>query len=160
MLQSSNQAIVSCNKPSDPVLPIDSKIQGVIEQLTLLDVCSQEFGFEPSDCNVEAETEEFSDDDEGDDVLPPPKPYYDRKSALLPSQGLLPRSSSSQSLRNKAREFLQSKCMTQSMPNLQSSRSQHNRVIGNSLESRSSSSPCARSGSNRIAEFDVLMEDL
>ena len=153
----------SCRDYSCTVVPTDLKIRKIIDGLASIDPPDCELIAEP-DYNVDTQVDdsigaESTDDDESEDVLPPPKPFYDRKAAQQPPQGLLPRSSSSPSLRYKAREFLQSKCMTQSMPTLQHGRSQHNRVIGSSLES-SSSSRNGQVGLNRVAEFDVLLGDL
>ena len=152
----------SCRDSSCMIAPTDSEIRKIIDALAFIDPPDCESIAEPSDNNIADDDSigtESTDDDESEDVLPPPKPFYDRKAAQQPPQGLLSRSSSSQSLRNKAREFLQSKCMTQSMPTLQHGRSQHNRVIGSSLES-SSSSRNGQVGLNRVAEFDVLLGDL
>ena len=94
--------------------------------------------------------------------LPPPKPYYKRLSHSQTSdkhknQRSLVRAHSSENLIKEAPCMLRSKAMTQSMPNLQSSRSHYNRVIGNSLNSSSST---LDSTWDRKAEFEELLDNL
>ena len=96
--------------------------------------------------------------------LPHPKPYFDRaanqnKSSIQPTTLTRARSSSP----NRAKNIWSTKNMSTSLPNLLSSRSTHNRGLGQLLQS----DHLVRDGSqvmstkhSRIEEFDELLENL
>jgi hypothetical protein len=162
----------SCSKNRDSMRPIDTQIQGIIDRLASLDRPVQKFDFEPLQCNMDtvAEVDDESDTTDAagcDDVFPPPKPYYDRHAAMQPTQRSLTRSQSfenlkksPENLKNKAKDFLKSKTMTQSMPNLSGGRSEYNRRVGNSLTQSTSDLPGGSRWQHRAAEFDQLLQDL
>ena len=116
--------------------------------------CSIESSHDRLDTVIKGSTEiDCIDDIDSEDVLPPPKPYYIRKSATQTSQS---RCSSSASVQYMVKMFRRSKAITQSIPNLHIGRTQYNRRIGNTLElSRSQ-----YSGQNRAIEFDAFLENL
>jgi hypothetical protein len=102
--------------------------------------------------------------------MPPPVPCFDRharaqRPAPMLMQGNLSRVKSASHLCGAPASItlLQRKGMTQSMPNLHSSRSMYNRGIGYSM--LSSATECGgQSGKHamraRVEEFDALLEDL
>jgi hypothetical protein len=101
--------------------------------------------------------------------LPPPLPFFDRRSSAPPSllrmDGILSRGRShspDRTVGRPGREILRSMNMTQSMPSLQCSRSLHNRGVGCSL---SKSSECGGGMVKhllhaRVQEFEQLLDDL
>jgi hypothetical protein len=99
--------------------------------------------------------------------LPPPQPFFDRRSSLssvLHLDGVLSRgrSHSPDQAASGRREVLRSVNMTQSMPSQLSSRTLHNRCVGFSL---SSSMECRGvQGKNlrqaRVQEFEQLLDEL
>ena len=123
----------------------------------------------------ESTTEAYdSSDNSEESILPPPMPFFDRRTNATASaptlmQGVLSRARSSSPNREDAcgaprgQEVLQARTMTKSMPNLHSSRSTYNRGIGCSVLANT-----AECGGNRgkqllrsrIEEFDALLEDL
>jgi hypothetical protein len=157
------------SKPTRLAIPIHTQFADMISSWTSLDLEEkEEFEFEDpcsdtsSNCsgrNVESK-------------LPPPMPCFDRhtrKSAPSPSliQGVISRASSSPITQKcgipTGNELFQTRGMTQSMPNLHSSRSLYNRGIGYSL--LSSASECGekegrRARRARVQEFEALLGDL
>ena len=153
------------SKPCDSETLRHGKIQGILDRLASLDSSFQVFGVETSDYNVDmiqvSDGFDCVDKENRLDMLPSPMPYYDRNAARQPSQGSPTRSSSPASVRfNNARDCLNSKGMTQSMPNFESGRLHYNRRIGCSLALIAAQSRSRDTAHNRAAEFDVLLADL
>ncbi len=138
----------------------------------LLDVTPpEEMEVEGPYCNSNAETDN-SDENGEETFLPPPMPYFDRRtnataSAPMLMQDTLSRARSSYSPESdttpRGREILQARTMTKSMPNMHTSRSAHNRGIGYSVLSKTAE--CGGNRGNqvlrsRIEEFDALLENL
>ena len=98
--------------------------------------------------------------------LPPPKPYFDRdarqnKPFVQPIT--LARARSSSPLRNRAKDFWNSRNMSNSLPTLLSSRSIHNRSLGQLLNADNAGyegSEVKPTRCSRIEEFDALLESL
>ena len=92
-------------------------------------------------------------------AMPPPRPYYHRHvESSAPAKLGLTRAISDQNLRRAARakEFLRSPHMQQSLPNLYNSRMEYNRRIGSTEEFRQTKQDLA----SRVDEFEALMADL
>ena len=95
-----------------------------------------------------------TDSDESN--MPPPLPYYDRK---IQHDQLKSLGRAKSCCEFRAKEFLVSKRLQQSMPNIQTPRSQHNRRIGATQEFRAHEHEKLRLPS-RIREFEALLADL
>jgi hypothetical protein len=103
-----------------------------------------------------------------DSHMPPPKPCFVKNAQPQSSPGLLTNLVRSQSLSPRsrgqtARSFVVSRNMSQSMPNLQSTRSTHNRSMGltSLLEpSKLVVSEQKAKLQSRMEEFESLLEDL
>ncbi len=147
---------------------IHNQLADVISCWASLDLeVTEEFEFEDP-CS------DSSSDDCGRNVesrLPPPMPYFDRHARtpappLLLNQGVFSRVNSSPTTMFVAvagNDLLQKKGMTQSMPNLHSSRSLYNRGIGYTV--LSSATECGHEQGKhamhaRVREFEALLEDL
>ncbi len=122
---------------------------------------------EMEDPSCDGTTEAYDIGEESN--LPPPLPYFDRRthatsSAPMIMQTAISRVSSSPSNEGKrGRDILQSRAMAMSMPNLHSRRSTYNRGIGYSV--LSNAAECGdkqgkRDLRARIEEFESLLEDL
>ena len=107
-------------------------------------------------CDLEFESEMDSCEEA---AMPPPRPYYHRhvESSAQAKLGLT-RATSDQNLRRAARakEFLRSPHIQQSLPNLYNSRLEYNRRIGSTEEFRQTKQDLA----SRIDEFEALLADL
>ena len=91
--------------------------------------------------------------------MPPPQPYYHRHvESSAPARLGLTRATSDQNLRRTARakEFLRSPHMQQSLPNLCNSRLEYNRRIGSTEDFRQTKHDLT----SRIDEFEALLADL
>ena len=108
-----------------------------------------------------------------EDHMPPPKPYRGQAESFVNStdglrcsQKILPRPHSLSDLHKQeqpGKVFLNTRAMTQSLPNIHSSRSVHNRILGHVLLAKpSESGNAAKSQSRRarVEEFDMLLQDL
>ena len=94
-----------------------------------------------------------------DTAMPPPQPYYHRHvESSAPARLGLTRATSDQNLRRTARakEFLRSPHMQQSLPNLCNSRLEYNRRIGSTEDFRQTKHDLT----SRIDEFEALLADL
>ena len=118
-----------------------------------------------SGLDLQSENEkEFEPTDSGAS-LPPPKPYFERLSRPNEPSTLfttLSRARSSSPSR-QGKDFLKSRNMTHSLPNLLSSRATHNRSVGQHLSADSVECASARvtpKRHSRVEEFDALLEDL
>ena len=151
-------------------MPFEDQLVGM---LTQLHVPTDELEWEGPCSDITTEDDKCEINEESD--LPPPIPFFDRRtnataSAPVLLQGLLSRARSSSPNRGacgaptrRGRDVFQTKAMTMSMPNLHNSRSTYNRGIGYSVLSN-----LAECGGNagkqvlrsRIEEFDTLLEDL
>ncbi len=150
--------------------PIEDKLVSTFTQLDVKLTDESDLEAPYSDST----TEIYDGGDNGEESnLPPPMPFFDRRtnataSAPMLLQGVLSRARSSSPNRGtcgvlRGRDLFKTKAMTMSMPNLHSNRSMYNRGIGHSaLDS------VAECGGNqgkqvlrsRIEEFDTLLEDL
>ena len=137
----------------------ENKLSSMLQILTLENNGTNGNSFEPADDESGNDCSDFS-------PLPPPKPYFDRdarqnKPFVQPIT--LARARSSSPLRNRAKDFWNSRNMSTSLPILLSSRSIHNRSLGQLLNADnagcegSAETPTRRS---RIEEFDALLESL
>ena len=104
---------------------------------------------------IEPESDSGTGSDQEEPTLPPPQRYYTRD---VQSEPALLRRTKSEILSGRNfydKEVLASRQMNQSMPNLCSSRAQHNRRIGSTSEFRANKQgdPTRRS---RAAEFEAL----
>ena len=110
-------------------------------------------------CEYVAGTEEEA---HGDIAMLPPLPYYlrnvDSSVPVKLAHDARKRGSSFQNLRREARakDFLRSPQMYQSMPSLCSSRSMHNRRMGSMMDFLPNKANLA----SRIKEFEALLADL
>jgi hypothetical protein len=123
-------------------------------------------------CDTIKETLDSFDNSE-ESRLPPPMPYFDRRTHAAASaptlmQTVLSRARSSSPRRGasdtpKGEEMRQARAMTQSMPNLYSSRSMHNRGLGYSVLSKVSECGVKqgeKASLVRVQEFETLLEGL
>ena len=156
-------------KRSQEQTTIEMEIAEMIHGLQSLDSsCEGEIGSEMpgSPCQslssllIFDTQEEDEESEEEESHLPPPKPYYDRRAYAQTStlQGFLVRVHSSGNLKGMGRSFLVSKPMTQSMPNLQNTRSHHNRLIGRSLRASNPVSDPIERWQSRSSAFEGLLE--
>ena len=152
-------------------MPLEDRLVGMIEKLGVKMPGELDLEGPCSEC-----TTEFNDNSDNveESDLPPPIPFFDRRSNATASapmlmQGILSRARSNSPNRGaygdrpRGRDVLQARAMTMSMPNLHSSRSTHNRGIGYSVLSNAGESGGLKgkqSLSARIEEFDSLLEDL
>ncbi len=156
-------APLQAGKLSAMKLPFENKLVGMLADLDVKPADEQE-----PDSNEVVECDGNSEES----ILPPPMPFFDRRthataSAPMLLQGVLSRARSSSPNRGAGasggRGILQARAMTMSMPNLHSNRSTYNRCIGYSV--LANDSEC---GGNRgkqalrsqIDEFETLLEDL
>ena len=134
---------------------IESEVSVMLDQLTTFDVRSD------ADYDL-ADLRECENSN-----MPPPKTYVARSMHVKPSN-LLTNLSRSQSTSppsrgHLGREFLVSRKISQSMPNLHTSRSIHNRHMGYELvpePSERSRADCKAVLQSRIEEFDNLLDEL
>jgi hypothetical protein len=155
--------------------PYEDQLAGMLTQLDVKP--TDQLEWEGQLCYGTTEADDSSEKYAGP-VLPPPKPYFDRRtnataSAPMLMQGVLSRARSSSPNRDTCgasravdrRDVLQSRVMTQSMPNLHNnSRSMYNRGIGCTVLSNTAECGGGRTKKQvlrtRIDEFDSLLEDL
>ena len=152
-------------------VPFEHQLVGMLAQLDVKPVDELELELEgPCDSTT---TVDYDSGDNCESDLPPPMPYFDRRtnataSAPVLLQGVLSRARSSSPNKStcgvsRRRDVMQTRAMTMSMPNLHSSRSTYNRGIGYSV--LSNNTECGgNAGKNvmrsRIEEFESLLEDL
>ena len=106
--------------------------------------------------------------DQKEETMPFPKPYLGHSGSFADSfdaRRIVTRSASLSNLKEEstAKELLRTSGMAQSLPNMHSSRSIHNRVVGFALLSKPSESgndDKVRTLHTRIQEFDLILEEL
>ncbi len=158
-------ASLQAGKPST-LLPFENKLVGMRAQLDVKLADAQALDGPYTD-STEVCDSCYTNEESN---LPPPMPFFDRRtnataSAPMLLQGVLSRARSSSPSRGAlgGRDLLQSRAMTLSMPNLHGSRSTYNRGIGYSV--LANDTECAlyqgkQSLRSRIEEFETLLEDL
>jgi hypothetical protein len=160
-------------KATDMHTPYEDQLAGMLAQFDINP--TDQLEWEGPFCDGTTKADDRSEKIDGS-VPPPPMPYLDRRtnataSAPILLQGILSRARSSSPNRDICgapravgrRDVLQSRVMTQSMPNLHNSRSTHNRGIGCTLLSNTAECGGGRAKEvlrARIDEFDSLLEDL
>ena len=121
-----------------------------------------DFRSQDSCCEDVAGSECTEEEAHGDIAMLPPLPYYlrnvDSSVPVKLAHDARKRGSSFQNLRREARakDFLRSPQMYQSMPSLCSSRSMHNRRMGSMMDFLPNKANLA----SRIKEFEALLADL
>lgn len=155
------ETVDSCKNSHKQGTTIEMEIAEMIHGLQSMDSSYDgEIACEMASSSFHDIHEENEECDEEESHLPPPKPYYNRHACAQPSmlQSSLVRVHSSGNLKSVGRSFLISKPMTQSMPNLQYSRSHHNRSIGRSLSASNPVSDPSNRWQSRSSAFEALME--
>jgi hypothetical protein len=160
------------NKSSASGLPFQDQLVGMLAQLDAKPTEVLELEGAYSDCTTEVCDNSHDISEESN--LPPPLPFYDRRTNSTSSaapvlmQGIMSRARSSSPNRGaprgapRGRDIFQSRAMTMSMPNVHSNRSTYNRGIGFSdLDNVAEWGGQGKQAlSSRIDEFDSLLEDL
>ena len=159
-----------CDVSNDKVQPpLENRIAEMIDELQLIhprpdgdhehDSSSFPFDSRTLGCN----DSEMNVESDAFEEMPPPLPYYNRNVQLVvpAQQPQLVRTSlnSEPACALSANDFMLSQRFNQSTPHLQSSRLQHNRMLGLSSEFRTHSLE-RKSLQSRVEEFDAVLADL
>jgi hypothetical protein len=158
------------SKANQLAVPVDDQLSEMLSCWALLDLePTDEFQFEDP-CAESSPADECERNEESS--LPPPLPYFDRREraphpAPMIMQGVFSRIKSSPISQlcgpTTSNKLMQRKGMTQSMPNLYSSRSMYNRGIGYSVLSsftECEGQPGKHAVRARLTEFEALLEGL
>ena len=149
-----------------PGLSLGNRLVGTIDQSLVAIVMLHERKSPPSEtakqesCN-QSGTGSSTDDDSDEAPLPPPRPYYARELRPFGPSQLRRTKSETFSERgfSRAKDSLTSQRFNQSMPDLHSSRAQHNRRMGSTGDFRADDNAKA-SLQTRVDEFEFLLTDL